>query len=63
MESHTLEAILKGESQGFSGNFILNILINLMWLRKIIYEKFKSRAVEKFLKCNKVPYRWVGMTQ
>lgn len=35
---------LKGESQGFSGDFILT-LMSLTWLRKI-YEKFYSRAVE-----------------
>ena len=56
MEYHTQEAVLKGESQGFSGNFILNLLISLMQLRKIIYEKLKSGAVEKFKKCNKVPF-------
>ena len=55
MEYHTLEAILKGESQGFSGNFILNLLISLMQLRKIIYEKFKSGAVENKKNVTKSP--------
>ena len=55
MEYHTLEAILKGESQGFSGNFILNLLISLMWLRKIISEKFQSRDVENKKNVTKSP--------
>ena len=54
MEYHTQEAVLKGESQGFSGNFILNLLVSLMWLRKI-YEKFQSRAVENFKNVTKSP--------
>ena len=55
MEYHTQEAVLKGESQGFSGNFILNLLVSLMWLRKIIYEKFQSRAVENLKNVTKSP--------
>ena len=54
MEYHTQEAVLKGESQGFSGNFILNLLVSLMWLRKI-YEKFQSRAVENLKNVTKSP--------
>lgn len=55
MEYHTQEAVLKGESQGFSGNFILNLLVSLTWLRKIIYEKFQSRAVENLKNVTKSP--------
>ena len=55
MEYHTQEAVLKGESQGFSGNFILNLLISLMWVRKIISEKFQSRDVENKKNVTKSP--------
>ena len=40
-EYYTLAGILKKRiSHGFSGDFILNLLTSLTWLRKIIYEKF-----------------------
>lgn len=56
MEYHTLPGTSKGESQDFSGDFILNLLMSLAWLRKLIYEKFQSRAAENQKNITEPPF-------